>query len=45
VHQVTVDLDVSQQSYVKSGDRVDVVMPDGRHTGGRISDVCRVAQT
>ncbi len=45
VHQVTVDLDVSQQSYVKPGDRVDVVLPDGRHTSGRVSDVGRVAQT
>jgi len=44
-HQVDVDLDVSQQSYVKAGDRVDIVLPDGRHTGGRISDVGRVAQT
>jgi peptidoglycan hydrolase-like protein with peptidoglycan-binding domain len=45
VHQVTVDLDVSQQSYVHTGDRVDVVMPDGRHAGGHISEVGRVAQT
>jgi peptidoglycan hydrolase-like protein with peptidoglycan-binding domain len=44
-HQVTVDLDVSQQSYVKTGDRVDVVMPDGRRVRGRVSDVGRVAQT
>jgi peptidoglycan hydrolase-like protein with peptidoglycan-binding domain len=44
-HQVTVDLDVSQQSYVHTGDRVDVVLPDGRHVRGRISDVGRVAQT
>jgi peptidoglycan hydrolase-like protein with peptidoglycan-binding domain len=44
-HQVTVDLDVSQQSYVHPGDRVDVVLPDGRHAKGRISDVGRVAVT
>jgi peptidoglycan hydrolase-like protein with peptidoglycan-binding domain len=44
-HQVTVDLDVSQQSYVHTGDRVDVVLPDGRHAKGRISDVGRVAVT
>jgi peptidoglycan hydrolase-like protein with peptidoglycan-binding domain len=44
-HQVTVNLDVSQQSYVKVGDRVDVVLPDGRHAKGRISQVGRVAQT
>jgi multidrug efflux pump subunit AcrA (membrane-fusion protein) len=45
VHQVSVDLDVSQQSYVKAGDRVDVVLPDGRHAAGRVSDVGRVART
>jgi peptidoglycan hydrolase-like protein with peptidoglycan-binding domain len=44
-HQVTVDLDVNQQSYVKAGDRVDIVLPDGRHTSGRVSEVGRVAQT
>jgi multidrug efflux pump subunit AcrA (membrane-fusion protein) len=44
-HQVSVDLDVSQQSYVEAGDRVDIVLPDGSHTSGRISDVGRVAQT
>jgi peptidoglycan hydrolase-like protein with peptidoglycan-binding domain len=44
-HQVTVNLDVSQQSYVKVGDRVDVVLPDGRHAKGRVSDVGRVAVT
>jgi peptidoglycan hydrolase-like protein with peptidoglycan-binding domain len=44
-HQVSVDLDVSQQSYVKAGDRVDIVLPDGSHTSGQISDVGRVAQT
>lgn len=44
-HQVSVDLDVSQQSYVHPGDRVEVVLPDGRRVRGRISDVGRVAQT
>jgi peptidoglycan hydrolase-like protein with peptidoglycan-binding domain len=44
-HQVTVNLDVSQQSYVKVGDRVEVVLPDGRHATGRISQVGRVAET
>jgi peptidoglycan hydrolase-like protein with peptidoglycan-binding domain len=44
-HQVTVDLDVSQQSYVRTGDRVDVVLPDGRHAKGRIIQVGRVAVT
>jgi peptidoglycan hydrolase-like protein with peptidoglycan-binding domain len=44
-HQVTVNLDVSQQSYVHAGDRVDVVLPDGRHAKGRISQVGRVAET
>ena len=44
-HQVSVDLDVSQQSYVHTGDRVDVALPDGQRTGGRVSDVGPVAQT
>jgi multidrug efflux pump subunit AcrA (membrane-fusion protein) len=44
-HQVTVNLDVSQQSYVHPGDRVEVVLPDGRHAKGRISQVGRVAVT
>jgi peptidoglycan hydrolase-like protein with peptidoglycan-binding domain len=44
-HQVTVDLDVSQQGYVKAGDRVEVVLPGGRRAGGRISEVGRVAET
>jgi peptidoglycan hydrolase-like protein with peptidoglycan-binding domain len=45
LHQVTVDLDVSQQTYVKAGDRVQVTLPDGRKVKGRISEVGRVAQT
>jgi peptidoglycan hydrolase-like protein with peptidoglycan-binding domain len=44
-HQVTVDLDVSQQGYVHAGDRVQVVLPNGRRIKGRISEVGRVAQT
>jgi peptidoglycan hydrolase-like protein with peptidoglycan-binding domain len=44
-HQVSVDLDVSQQSYVKQGDRVEVVLPNGRRVKGRISEVGRVAET
>jgi peptidoglycan hydrolase-like protein with peptidoglycan-binding domain len=44
-HQVTVDLDVSQQGYVKAGDRVQVTLPDGRRIKGRISEVGRVAET
>jgi peptidoglycan hydrolase-like protein with peptidoglycan-binding domain len=45
LHLVTVDLDVSQQSYVKARDRVEVVLPDGRRIKGRVSEVGRVAQT
>jgi peptidoglycan hydrolase-like protein with peptidoglycan-binding domain len=45
VHQVTVDLDVSQQGYVKAGDRVEVALPDGRRVKGRVSEVGRVAET
>jgi peptidoglycan hydrolase-like protein with peptidoglycan-binding domain len=44
-HQVSVDLDVSQQSYVKQGDRVEVVLPNRRRVKGRISEVGRVAET
>jgi peptidoglycan hydrolase-like protein with peptidoglycan-binding domain len=44
-HQVTVDLDVSQQGYVHQGDRVEVVLPNGRKVRGRISEVGRVAET
>jgi peptidoglycan hydrolase-like protein with peptidoglycan-binding domain len=44
-HQVTVDLDVSQQGYVKAGDRVQVVLPGGRRVKGRIGEVGRVAET
>jgi peptidoglycan hydrolase-like protein with peptidoglycan-binding domain len=43
-HQVTVDLDVSQQGYVKAGDRVQVTLPNGRKVKGRIGEVGRVAQ-
>jgi peptidoglycan hydrolase-like protein with peptidoglycan-binding domain len=45
VHQVTVDLDVSQQGYVKAGDRIEVALPDGRQVKGRIGEVGRVAET
>jgi peptidoglycan hydrolase-like protein with peptidoglycan-binding domain len=44
-HQVTVKLDVSQQGYVKQGDRVEVVLPNGRRAKGRVSQVGRVAET
>jgi peptidoglycan hydrolase-like protein with peptidoglycan-binding domain len=44
-HQVSVDLDVSQQGYVHQGDRVEVVLPNGRKVRGRISEVGRVAET
>ena len=44
-HQVTVNLDVSQQGYVKQGDRVEVVLPNGRRVKGRVSEVGRVAVT
>jgi peptidoglycan hydrolase-like protein with peptidoglycan-binding domain len=44
-HQVTVDLEVSQQGYVKAGDRVQVTLPNGRPVKGRIRQVGRVAET
>jgi HlyD family secretion protein len=45
LHQVTVDLDVSQQGYVNQGDRVQVTLPSGRRVKGRIGEVGRVAET
>ena len=40
---VTVKLDVSQQSEVRTGDKVTVALPDGKSTPGVISSVGKVA--
>ena len=41
--QVTIDLDASRQPYVRAGDRVDLELPGGRTTTGRVASVGRVA--
>jgi peptidoglycan hydrolase-like protein with peptidoglycan-binding domain len=41
--QVTIDLDASRQPYVHVGDRVDVELPGGRSTTGRVASVGKVA--
>jgi hypothetical protein len=42
-HVVTIPLDVSQESEVKTGDRVTVTLPDGTTTPGVVSSVGTVA--
>jgi peptidoglycan hydrolase-like protein with peptidoglycan-binding domain len=42
--QASVDLDAAKQSFVKVGDRVEVTLPNGRATGGRVSSVSKVAK-
>jgi hypothetical protein len=44
-HVVTIPLDVSQQSEVKTGDAVTVTLPDGATTPGTVSSVGAVATT
>jgi len=44
-HVVTISLDASQQSQVKTGDTVTVTLPDGTTTPGVISSVGTVATT
>jgi Putative peptidoglycan binding domain/HlyD family secretion protein len=41
--QVTIDLDASRQPYVRVGDRVDLELPGGRTTTGRVASVGKVA--
>jgi Putative peptidoglycan binding domain len=41
--QVTIDLDASRQPYVRVGDRVDLELPGGRTTTGRVVEVGKVA--
>ena len=42
-HDVSIQLDASQQSQVKVGDRVFVTLPDNRTTAGAVSSVGKVA--
>lgn len=44
-HSVSIQLDVSQQSQVKVGDRVSVTLPDNRTTPGVVASVGKVAST
>jgi hypothetical protein len=44
-HVVTINLDAAQQSEVKAGDAVSVMLPDGATTPGVISSVGTVATT
>lgn len=44
-HVVTIPLDVSQESEVKTGDAVTVTLPDGTTTPGVVSSVGTVATT
>jgi len=44
-HVVTIPLDASQQSEVKTGDAVSVTLPDGSSTPGTVSSVGTVATT
>jgi peptidoglycan hydrolase-like protein with peptidoglycan-binding domain len=44
-HDVSVQLDVAQQSEVKVGDRVSVILPDDRTTPGVVSAIGKVATT
>jgi hypothetical protein len=41
--QVTIDLDASRQPYVRAGDPVDLELPGGRTTTGRVVSVGKVA--
>lgn len=43
--EVTADLDASQQSEVKKGDKVTITLPGGDTTGGRVTDVGTVASS
>jgi len=41
--QVSIDLDASRQPYVRAGDRVDIELPGGGTTTGRVASVGKVA--
>jgi peptidoglycan hydrolase-like protein with peptidoglycan-binding domain len=43
--RVTIDLDASRQPYVRVGDRVDLELPGGRTTTGKVVSVGKVATT
>jgi hypothetical protein len=41
--QITVDLDASQQSEVKAGDRVTIILPNNQTTPGKVTSMGKVA--
>jgi hypothetical protein len=41
--QITVDLDASQQSEVKAGDRVTITLPNNQTTPGKVTSIGKVA--
>jgi len=43
--EVSIDLDAAKQSFVKVGDQVEITLPDGRTTGGKVSSVSKVAKS
>jgi peptidoglycan hydrolase-like protein with peptidoglycan-binding domain len=43
--EVSIDLDAAKQSFVKVGDRVEITLPSGRTTSGKVSSVSRVAKS
>jgi multidrug efflux pump subunit AcrA (membrane-fusion protein) len=43
--QVSIDLDAAKQSYVKAGDKVEITLPNGRTTTGKVTEVSKVAET
>ena len=42
--QVSVDLDTTQRPYVRVGDPVEITLPDGRTTPGRVAEISKVAE-
>jgi peptidoglycan hydrolase-like protein with peptidoglycan-binding domain len=43
--EVSIDLDAAKQSFVKVGDRVEITLPSGRTTSGKVSSVSKVAKS
>ncbi len=43
--EVSIDLDAAKQAFVKVGDKVEITLPDGRTTGGKVSSVSKVAKS
>jgi len=43
--EVSIDLDAAKQSFVKVSDKVEITLPSGRTTSGKVSFVSKVAKT